>query len=187
MKALKDIIQGGTEGILNAGTELVDRFITSGDEKIKAKTEFRKIIQDFEIQMNDSANRQFEIEVQDRSNARALQIAALQQSGWLAKNFIYLLSLITIIGAAAFVIALFIVHVPDENRRLVEMAADLFVFAAALTIYQYFFGSSSGSKQKTDHLAISEQMKSIDGLTMTRFEKQERRKNRRDKIDESDL
>lgn len=190
MKAFKDIVKGGVEGLMDSGTKLIDTFIASPDEKIKAKTEFRTILQDYEIKMSEQAMRELELQVQERSNARAMQIAALNQSSWLAKHYLYLLATVIIIAAIGFGIALMYVSIPEENRRTVEMFFDAFLFAGALMVLQFFFGSSAGSKQKTDHAAINEQMKTLDDLTMTRFEKKERKRDRRaneDSVNPEDL
>lgn len=178
MNPIKDIISGGIDGVLSKGSEILDNFISSPDEKLQAKTEFRKLIQDFEIQTTEQANRVFELEVQDRSNARAMQIAALQQGSWLAKHFLYILASVMILGAFGFTIALFSVKFPEENRNMIEQVQTLFVIGGVVMILQYFFGSSAGSKQKTDHREITEQMKTIDNLTMTRFEKREEKTER---------
>jgi len=187
MKALKDIVKGGVEGLMDSGTKLIDTFIASPDEKIKALTSFRQILQDYEIKMTEQAVHELELQIQERSNARAMQIAALNQTSWLAKHYLYLLATVIIISAIAFGIALMYVDIPKENQRTVEMFFDAFLFAGALMVLQFFFGSSAGSKQKTDHAAINEQMKTLDDLTMTRFEKKERKRDRKDGIDAEDL
>ena len=97
-----------------------------------------------------------EMELQDRANARAMQtaIATSKESGWFAKNYVYLLSSLIVLAAIIFGIGLMYVEIPDENKRLVEMFADIFLFSGALTIIQFFFGSSKGSKDKADKLRI---------------------------------
>lgn len=187
MKAFKDIVKGGVEGLLDSGTKLIDTFISSPDEKIKAKLEFRKLLQDYEVQMSEQANKELQLLIEERSNARAMQIAALNQSSWLAKHYLYLLATALILSALGFGAALMKVDIPEENRRTVEMFFDMFLFAGALTVVNFFFGSSAGSKQKTDHDAITKQMETLDGLTMSRFEKNEKKRDRRERINQDDL
>lgn len=94
----------------------------------------------------------FEMELQDRGNARQMQIEALKQDDKFSKRFIYFLSAFMITSATAFGIMLFFINVPEANKRLVEMFADIYLFAGAMMILQYFFGSSKGSHDKTKML-----------------------------------
>lgn len=183
MKAFKDIVKGGVEGLLDSGTKLIDTFISSPDEKIKAKIEFRAMLQDYEVKMQEQANKELELIINERGNARAMQIAALNQNSWLAKHYIYILASLLVVSALGFGTALLYIDIPEANRRTVEMFFDMFLFAGALTVVNFFFGSSAGSKQKTDHEVINKQMETLDGLTQTRFEKRERKR----KIDADEL
>ncbi len=78
----------------------------------------------------------------DRANARSMQveIATSEDSGWLAQNFIYLMSTFVLLAATFFGVSLTFVEIPDANRRLVEMFADVFLFAGAVAVLQYFIG-----------------------------------------------
>jgi hypothetical protein len=96
---------------------------------------------------------ELKINNENTSNAREMQKAAIQSKDWMTRNFVYILASVVILGAIAFVIVLFTISIPAENRRLVEMAADLFVFSGALMVLNFFFGSSAGSKKKGDDLS----------------------------------
>lgn len=100
--------------------------------------------------------RLYEIDMQDRADARKMQvdIATSENTGWLAKNYIYLLSSLIVLAAIAFGIGLMYVEIPEPNRRMVEMFADIFLFSGAITIISFWFGSSKGSKDKTNKLKI---------------------------------
>lgn len=147
---LSDIIEGGVKGLLSEGADLIDRFVMSKEEKAKAKTEWQNLLQQHELALQEAAIKQEQLHAADRDSARKMQIAALQQNSWYAKNFVYLLSTITILGAFGFAVALFFVTIPEKNTRLVEMFADLFLFAGGASVFNFFLGSSAGSKQKTN-------------------------------------
>ncbi|HEY8935103.1 MAG TPA: hypothetical protein VIM65_07775 [Cyclobacteriaceae bacterium] len=89
-----------------------------------------------------------EMEAQDRMNARAMQIEALRQDDQFSKRFIYYFAMLIISAAIVFGVMLFFVPIPEANKRLVEMFCDLFLFAAALTIINYFYGASKLSHDK---------------------------------------
>jgi hypothetical protein len=78
----------------------------------------------------------------DRADARAMntEIATSEYSSWLARNFIYLMSSFLLLAATFFGIALIYVEIPPDNRRLVEMFADVFLFAGGVAVIQYFIG-----------------------------------------------
>ena len=78
----------------------------------------------------------------DRADARAMntEIATSEYSSWLARNFIYLMSSFLLLAATFFGVALIYVEIPPDNRRLVEMFADVFLFAGGVAVIQYFIG-----------------------------------------------
>lgn len=89
------------------------------------------------------------LDMADIQSARNMQIAALQQADVFSKRYIYYLASVVIVAAIAFGIMLFYVDVPEGNKRLVEMFSDIFLFAGAVMVLQFFFGSSNGSREKT--------------------------------------
>ncbi len=191
LNPISSAITTGVSSLANSVGDLVDRFKLTPDEKIAAKKEWQQLIDQHELALLEVSSTQERIAMEDRDSARKMQITALQQSGWLAKNFVYLLSIVTIVGAFAFAVALFFVTVPEKNTRLIEMFADLFLFAGGAAVYNFFLGSSAGSKQKTDIMAASKSQKSpsgdlgvddtakpsdIDELLLSRRDKKQRRK-----------
>ena len=85
----------------------------------------------------------------DKKSARDMQIAALGQEDKFSKRFVYYLAIIIISAAILFGTALmFIEEIPEGNKRLVEMFADIFLFSGGLVVIQFFFGSSKGSRDK---------------------------------------
>lgn len=93
----------------------------------------------------DILNKEAEIfykEVEDISNARAMQIEALKQDDKFSKRFIYYLSIFVMISATGFGVGLMFFEIPESNRRLIEMFADIYLFAGAIMILQFFFGAS---------------------------------------------
>lgn len=119
----------GIKGLKNLG-DLIDK---SPDLSPEEKAEALQLIN---------------LELVDRQNARNMQIAALDQDDRFSKRYLYYLSSFIILSATLFGILLFWVEVPEENKRLVEMFSDIYLFAGAVAVINFFFGSSLGSKQK---------------------------------------
>jgi hypothetical protein len=96
----------------------------------------------------EEALKLIEMELADRQNARNMQIEALGQSDNFSKRYLYYLSSFIVVSATLFGVLLFFIDVPEENKRLVEMFADIYLFAGAMAVINFFFGSSIGSKEK---------------------------------------
>lgn len=129
----------GEDGLIGGISKAADRFITTKGEK-----------QEFLNEITSLANDKLKIMSEDRDSARKLQIAALNQSDLFSKRFIYYLAGFIIFAATGFGFALFFVEVPTENKRLVEMFADVYLFAGALSVIYFFFGSSQGGEKEKE-------------------------------------
>jgi Na+/melibiose symporter-like transporter len=88
------------------------------------------------------------LENEEMANARNLQIEALKQDDIFSKRFVYYLGSFIIVSATAFGVMMYFVEIPKQNQRLVEMFADIYLFAGAVMVLQFFFGSSQSSKNK---------------------------------------
>lgn len=96
--------------------------------------------------------KQFELENEDRASARHMQEVALQQEDWFAKNFLYLFTSVWSIFAMAFFYTASFVPVPDANQRIVDTIIGVLIGTVLTGFFNFFFGSSKGSKDKTDAL-----------------------------------
>lgn len=117
--------------------------IIDGDPKmsVEDKAMAMKLIHEQEIEA-------LRLEVEDRINARDMNKTALQSDDVFVRRFVYFLAAFILLSATSFGVMLFFIHVPEENKRLVEMFADIYLFGGALMVLQFFFGSSYGSKVK---------------------------------------
>lgn len=134
-----------TGGIVKDVADLADRFITTKQEKEEFLQAVRQREQEFRTQMQ-------RFDMEDRANARQMQIEALRQGDSFSKRYSYYLATLIILAAIAFGVGLMFYEIPETNRRLVEMFADIFLFAGAITVIQFFFGSSKGSADKNQIL-----------------------------------
>jgi len=92
------------------------------------------------------------IDLADLADARDLQKVALQQSDVFAKRFIYYLTIGVFSFSAIIVFLLFFIEVPDKNRDVINFILGVVVGTGLTGIFQYFFGSSQGSRDKADQL-----------------------------------
>tara|TARA_R110000787_G_scaffold175266_8_gene287767 strand:+ start:1055 stop:1564 length:510 start_codon:yes stop_codon:yes gene_type:complete len=143
-------------GILGAAPKLIDlvtggKFtdaisMISGDPKNAGLSE-------------SQANQVFELiqlDIQDIQHSRNMQvaIATSKESTNLAKNFIYYLSIGVFSFAVLVVILLFFKEIPDKNRDVVNFILGVLIGTGLTGIFNYFFGSSKGSKDKADLLSV---------------------------------
>lgn len=136
------------EDILNTGSVLASFAtgnISGGISAIKNLIDSdAKLTEDQKAQ----GNKIIEMEFADLASARNMQteIATSENSTTLSKNFIYYLAGATFIFSCVIVIMLFIVDIPDKNRDVVNFILGIIVGTGLVGIYQFFFGSSKGSK-----------------------------------------
>lgn len=130
------------------GTFGVVKRMISGHQVLSQedKEQFAAMSKDFEKEI-------FGMELSDRAGARTMQITALQQEDHFSKRYIYYLASFIILSATGFGFLLFFVNVPPENKRMVELFSDVYLFAGAMLILNFFFGSSKSSLDKTKMLA----------------------------------
>ncbi len=167
--AIKNAILGGGEGkVINAVGNILDQLHYSPDEKQKHLTDLKRLQMEDDNAKADHALKELELGIEaqrvenaDRADARDMQKAALGQEDLFSKRFIYYLAAFMILAAVTFGILFFFVPVPAGNKRMVEMFADVFLFAGALTVLNFFFSSSIGSRKSGDVLrdAAKEKLK----------------------------
>lgn len=92
--------------------------------------------------------KRYQMELADRQDARSMQVENLKHGDRFTKRFVYWYA-----GAMTFLIfvvliLLFFVEIPSDNKRIIDMIIGGLVTTGLSGIFQYFFGSSSGSKQK---------------------------------------
>ena len=98
----------------------------------------------------EQINKEIEQEYKDRANARALQIAALDQEDLFSKRFLYYFAFGICGFSMVIVIMLFFVEIPESNQRIVDMILGVIIGSGLISVINFFFGSSKGSKDKTD-------------------------------------
>lgn len=84
----------------------------------------------------------------DTANARAMQVAALQQDDLFSKRFIYIFATFWSIFAAAYIAFITFGTIPEDNQRFADTILGFLLGTVVATILQFFFGSSMGSKKK---------------------------------------
>lgn len=86
----------------------------------------------------------------DRENARGMQISALNQDDKFSKRFIYYLAAFWSLASVSF---FFIAGFTEiKNERIVDTILGFVLGSIVATMINFFFGSSQGSKDKTEKI-----------------------------------
>jgi hypothetical protein len=87
-------------------------------------------------------------EYANTENARAMQIAALQQSDVFSKRFTMYLTSFWSIAAAVYIGFITFSIIPETNVRFADTILGFILGTVIATMLNFWFGSSIGSKEK---------------------------------------
>lgn len=141
------LIKAGMPQIAQAVT---DKGIAFVEEKLGVKLKEDMTPDEIEtLRERAMAHEEFKISkhYEDIANARAMQIAALQQGDVFSKRAPIVLGACTVIVSLCFFGMVMFVPIPDGNSELVFTIMG-FLAPMAGGVLNYFFGSSSGSSEK---------------------------------------
>ncbi len=135
IETLKNI--AGGKGIIEQVGEVADKFITTDSEREQFRMEMARIM------------------AQDAGSARDMQKSALAQGDRFAKRFVYFLAAFLMIFGCAYILAVTFITVPVANTRFADTMTGVVITMVFSSVVGYFFGSSAGSKDKTDMILKS--------------------------------
>ena len=147
---VKDLITNNGEDLVKQGIKKV----TGIDLNSKRELTSQEIqaIKDAEIKLKELNYKELELEAKDRDSARNMQVAALNQEDTFSKRFVYYYA--SFITFVSFMYIFFITFgtIPEANVRFADTILGFLLGVGLSNIIVYFFGSSKGSKDKTDAL-----------------------------------
>ena len=87
------------------------------------------------------------------ADARAMQVAALQQDDKFSKRFVMYLATFWSLTAVVYIFLITFTNIPELNIRFADTILGFLLGTVVATILNFFLGSSAGSKEKTEALA----------------------------------
>jgi len=87
------------------------------------------------------------------ADARAMQVAALNQSDLFSKRFVMYLAMFWSVTAVLYIFLITFTTIPDLNVRFADTILGFLLGTVVATILNFFLGSSASSKEKTEVLA----------------------------------
>jgi hypothetical protein len=112
-------------------------------EEVKALREAAQKHEEFKI---EQANK-------NTADARAMQVAALNQDDKFAKRFVMYLATFWSLTAVVYIFLITFTNIPELNIRFADTILGFLLGTVVATILNFFLGSSAGSKEKTEALA----------------------------------
>lgn len=89
------------------------------------------------------------------ADARAMQIAALNQSDMFSKRFVMYLALFWSATSITYIFFITFIEIPQANVRFADTVLGTVLGTVIATTINFFFGSSASSKEKTQLLKES--------------------------------
>jgi hypothetical protein len=139
--------------LLEVGLGVLDKVIPDPKAREKAKQDLIKLEQQGKLLEIDAMAKVEKIAVEDRDSARSLQKEAIKSEDKFVSRFIYYFASFWSIFGAIFLACITFIEIPASNQRFADTIIGFLLGTIIAGIVQYFFGSSSGSKSKTDMLA----------------------------------
>jgi len=95
-------------------------------------------------------NEELKLYLADVADARDMQKTALGQDDVFSKRFIYWLTAGSLFLGFLYVFVITFITIPAENQRFADTILGVVISIIFGTIYNFYFGSSKGSKEKQD-------------------------------------
>lgn len=144
---------GGDVGERTAGkiVDIASAAAGMGDpqELLKSLQADRELTTRVQIALMDNEHELAMATIADLNSARQMQVAALQQSDIFSKRFIYWFASAWSLGVAVYIGCITFLTIPTGNQRFADTILGFLLGTILAGIFQFFFGSSIGSKLKT--------------------------------------
>lgn len=161
MNFFTDIFNGGVSSLVSAVGDAIDKNITSDEERKELDNEISKATMQHELQMAALGLQETQAYLGDTASARDNQsrVQESEYASWLAKNVHSVLALSII--SLTFFMYWYIAFSKESSAMLMAPESpmkDIVIYilgaltTVATQVVSYFFGSSSGSADKTKAL-----------------------------------
>ncbi len=97
-------------------------------------------------------NEELKLYLADVADARSMQKTALGQDDVFSKRFIYWLTAGSLFLGFLYVFVITFMTIPSENQRFADTILGVVISIIFGTIYNFYFGSSTGSKEKQNEI-----------------------------------
>jgi hypothetical protein len=143
------------DGVFNFGSKIIERIWPDPTEAEKAKIKLAELAQNGQLAEMANETKLFEAEVEDRKSARDRESAVVTsaEAPYINKIILPVLALgVLVCSFVLFGLVVFDNDVIDSSRKDIVIYILGVLSAIDTQIVAFYFGSSSGSAQKTDFM-----------------------------------
>ena len=156
MGFLQNLFSGGVSTLVDSVGNVLDKVVTTKEEKMQLEIEMRKSEMQFQLDMKKLSNEEQQMILGDISSARQREVQMMnsENATKLNRNLMPIMALgtITLVLSLFFVLVFTPTIIQSESKEIVMYI--LGVLSAVLSqVYGYYFGSSAGSAEKSRTLA----------------------------------
>lgn len=148
MSIFSKIFQGSVGELVEKVGGVVDKFVTTGEDKHNFKVELEQLAHQFMLDKEKLANDRLATYLADKQDARAMQEAAATSSDPVVRRFIYYFSWFWSVVAATYIGAISFLPIPDSNMSNVNFVTGFLLGSIIMTIIAFFFGASDERNSK---------------------------------------
>lgn len=132
--------------------KLLSTMFEGQDVTPEQKTEFTKLLKEYELKEYELQIQEQKMFLEDVTGARDMQRSALQQDDKFSKRFTYYLAAGSLLLGFTYIFFITFTVIPADNQRFADTILGVVIATVITTIYNFFFGSSKGSSDKTSLL-----------------------------------
>ncbi len=144
---IKNAFSGATGGFLQGASDIIGKIVKDPNEMAQVNEQLKALADKHQETMAQLAEEQYEAQLKDTDSARQMEIAALKQESWFAKNQIHLLAISVTAGFFGLLTYMVKFDVPAANKDILNIMLGS-LGTAWVSIVGFYFGSSKGSDDK---------------------------------------
>ena len=145
---ISDLIKDNGEDLVKEGIKKVTGIDLAKKKELTA--EEINAIRLAEVELRNLDFKQLELEMENTNSARDMQKTALNQEDTFSKRFVYYYAIVMTVFTFSYIIAITFVPIPESSVRFADTVLGFLLGVGLASIINYFYGSSSGSKSKTE-------------------------------------
>lgn len=144
---IKNAFSGTTGGFLQGASDIIGKLVKDPNQMAQINEQLKSLADKHQETMAQLAEEQYEAQLKDTDSARQMEIAALKQESWFAKNQIHLLAISVTAGFFGLLAYMVKFDVPASNKDMLNIMLGS-LGTAWVSIVSFYFGSSKGSDDK---------------------------------------
>lgn len=152
MGAVGKLIEGGADKALDVISEKTGIDLSKPEAVATLTPEQESALREYDLQLRTLDFDREKAFLADVSDARDMQKTALTQDDVFSKRFVYYFAIGWSMFAMAYAAGITFGNIPPANIRFADGFMSFLMGTIVAGMFAYFYGSSSGSKAKTEAL-----------------------------------